>query len=49
MKKKPKIYKALGPDVVEKRFTSENANIPEGWFGTTDEAMAAWKAPTKKK
>jgi hypothetical protein len=44
-----KVYRALGPDVVEKQFIDPSRPTPEGWFGTPQEAKEAWVEPESEK
>jgi len=42
-----KVYKALGPDVVEKKWLGDEMKVPAGWYSAISDAKAAWKEPEK--
>ncbi len=42
-----KVFKALGSEVVDKRFVGDDDATPDGWHSTTADAMAAWVEPKK--
>ncbi len=40
-----KVFRALGAEVVEKKFIGDLQSLPEGWFESPAEAMARWVEP----
>ena len=44
-----KVFRALGPEVVEKSFVQSCEKAPDGWFFSVDEALAAFVAENEVK
>lgn len=47
MKKMKKVFKALGPEVVEKKFIDEKSDCPKYWCESPAEAKDAWTESNK--
>ena len=38
-----KVFRAAGPQVVEKQFIASDAKAPDGWFDSIEAALVAYK------